>query len=290
MYSVITPLHVTGIWVARLSDNPLEYGSIGAGLNLAMYVRAAGRKGPCRIILNGNSVLEEQSRFICNNGGVDITTNTYSPVKLGYGFGLSAALLISHALLVYSYSNRSLMRGLQEAHVLEVKYKTGLGDVLSEYIGGYAIRVKPGPPGIGVAYRIPLKEYISLVVVEMELFETTPSMLSRITSEIYEYGEKLLNEVILKEDLGVFFENARKFTSRIFDYSRVKELLAGIPGIIDYYLKKSALVVWVEREYLSEIREILEKRGVKIHTTTISPIGVTIVHSHESSEKRKPVN
>jgi len=40
------------------------------------------------------------------------------------------------------------------AHNAEVNCKTGLGDVLASFHGGFEVRVKPGAPGIGTVEKI----------------------------------------------------------------------------------------------------------------------------------------
>ncbi|MEM0198763.1 MAG: kinase, partial [Desulfurococcaceae archaeon] len=202
------------------------------------------------------------------------------PVELGKGFGASAALLIAHSLASHALAGKPSLRALQVAHIVEVKYRTGLGDVIAEYTGGLAIRVKPGAPGVGLAYRVIPRQRVDLVVAELNGVEDTSRMLSRITSEVYRVGENLLNRVVETEDVHVFFESARKFTSMLFDYTPAKSLLSGLKGVIDYYMKKSALVVWVEREYADDVLSSIKSKGIRAFKTTISPIGVNLVHTN----------
>lgn len=273
---VIVPLHISGLWIPHYSDNPLESGSVGAGLAVASYLTAR-EVSECSIILNGESVLVDQARETCRELGVNAGVVAYSKFNLGSGFGLSAALLISHSIVSHIARRRPLFKALQRAHVLEVKYRTGLGDVIAEYTGGFVIRVKPGAPGVGVAYRVPVKERVHIVLAETGRGEPTSSMLSRLTSDVLSEGERLLSRVVESENLAVFFESARLFTSRLFNYSAVEEAVKGLRGVVDYYLKKSALVIWTEREYVFENIFELEKRGFIATYTTISPIGVHVV-------------
>lgn len=283
---VVTPLHVSGIWVPHYSENALETGSIGAGLNLAIYLRAQGSLGACRIYLNGIAVLEEQAKTVCDEAGISVETKAYSAMPLGRGFGVSAGLLASHALITYLYANRPSIKALQRAHVLEVHYRTGLGDVIAEYTGGFALRLRPGAPGVGLAYRVIPRERVHLVVADLGISESTSSMLSRINFEKYKVGIALLSEVIEKEDISLFFDYSRRFTSTIFNYDMINRIVEGLRGVIGFYLKKSALVMWAEREYIHEIISLLrEKKSIKALYTTISPIGVTLVRATQSPEK-----
>jgi pantoate kinase len=100
-----------------------------------------------------------------------------------------------------------------------------------------------------------------------------------MSTSLCEYGEVLLRKVVESEDLMVYFESSRLFTSRLFDYSIVERVVSGLNGIIDYYLKKSALIMWVEREYLGEVLGELERKRLKPIPATISQVGVLIAHT-----------
>lgn len=283
--TVIAPLHVSGIWVPHYSEDPIETGSVGAGLNLTLYLEAKFRKGPCTIILNGESIFVEQAKKICENAGVDVETHATTPFALGRGFAISAATLVSHSIAAHMVADKPLLRALQIAHILEVKHKTGLGDVIAEYTGGFAIRLRPGAPGVGLAYRILPRSRADLIVADLGTLEPTSTMLSRMKVEDYELGKSLLKKIVESEDLRIFFECSRIFTSRLFDYTKAKNALKGLPGIIDYYVKKSALIVWIEKESVQEILEELKRRGIKALYATISNIGVVLVHSAKSPKK-----
>ncbi|ADV65049.1 pantoate kinase [Desulfurococcus mucosus] len=286
---VKVPLHVSGLWIPFKSENPLETGSYGAGLNLDLYMEAEATAGDCGIRVNNETVLRDQSLEICS-GGPGVSVGAYSPVSLGSGFGLSAGLLIAHALAAYRAKGLPSLRAFQVAHVLEVKYSTGLGDVLSEYTGGFAIRLKPGAPGVGVAHRVMLPENPVLVVGELPYREPTHMMLSRISSSLYSEAFSYYRRIVETEDLHEFFTYSQAFTRRIFDYSTVDKVLQGVKGVVSFYLKKAALVIWVEDEYALEVSELLGSKGVKVFTTRVSSRGVTVEYSTKSPAKREPAN
>lgn len=278
------PLHISGIWIPHYTSSYLETGSRGVGLTVTSYL-IAEETSKCNITLNNREVLVDQALETCRDLGVNTGVRSNSHFNLGSGFGLSAALLISHSLIAYSATSKPLLRALQHAHILEVKYRTGLGDVIAEYMGGFIVRTKPGAPGIGIAYKIPIKSRIDLVLVELGIGESTSQMLSRMSRELLVESEELLERVLEAQDLEVFFESSRLFTSRLFNYNRVREILRDLRGIIDYYLKKSALVIWCEKEFIDELISELRARRLKAYYSTISPIGVHIVDSTKSSKK-----
>jgi pantoate kinase len=279
---VLIPLHVSGIWIPRLDEDPSRSGSVGAGLNVTIYANAKAVPGGCDLLVNNNVVFKESSKRICIEAGVDVTTRLEAPFNLGEGFGLSAAALISHALLAFARAKRPLTRALQLAHELEVMQRTGLGDVIAEYTGGFVVRTVPGAPGYGYAYRVIPRTRVDLVVASTGFYESTSTMLSRMDSYTLELGERLLRDIVESEDLLVFFEAASTFTRRLFDYMRVDGALRRARGVVGYYLKKAALVVWVEREYRGEVYEALSKMGFKVCYASISQLGVMLVHTAKS--------
>ncbi|MEL9908963.1 MAG: hypothetical protein QXP97_06085 [Desulfurococcus sp.] len=55
----------SGIWIAKPSEDPLEAGSIGVGINLALYARAVATEAPCEIQVNGLRFFVDQARDVC---------------------------------------------------------------------------------------------------------------------------------------------------------------------------------------------------------------------------------
>ncbi|MEM4717912.1 MAG: kinase [Desulfurococcaceae archaeon] len=270
------PLHVSGIWIPHYSSSPVETGSVGAGLNISIYVESLVKRGPCKILLNNEEVFPRNANELCSELGVSVLSNINSPIRLGSGFGLSAAVFITHALGSYLLVGKPSIQALQRAHVLEVVNLTGLGDVISEYTGGFTVRARPGAPGIGYAYRVIPREQVSLLVAELGRCEDTSSMLKRMSTSMIEQGRAMLRRVIETEDLKTYFDHSREFTSRLYSYTLVDDILSKVKGVIGYYLKKSALVIWIEKEYVNDIVEILVNNGIRTHFASISQVGVTV--------------
>lgn len=277
------PLHVSGIWIPHYEEDPLRTGSVGAGLNISIKAMAKYRLGECRIYFNEETeVFRHVALDLCKETGINVETIVTSPARLGSGFGLSAGLIIAHSLFTHLLSGKGSLRALQKAHYHEVTNRTGLGDVLAIYTGGFAVRVKAGAPGVGYAYRIIPRHRVQLIVIELEQSESTPSMLSRLTSEIMSMGMRLLDRVIETEDISIFFESSRIYTSSLFDYTLAKQVANRIPGIVDYYLKKSALVIWVEHDHLEDAIETARSMNLKAYPATISDMGVSVDYSTKS--------
>ena len=71
-----------------------------------------------------------------------------SPLPLGCGFGLSgaAALATAYALNALHGRGKTVEELAMIAHVAEVENRTGLGDVCSQYHGGFLVKLQEGAP------------------------------------------------------------------------------------------------------------------------------------------------
>lgn len=283
LLKIKVPLHVSGIWIPRLTNDLKKSGSIGCGLNLELYVELVDYiLDNCFIELNNKIVLRDHSNYICRNTGLNMGVRVSSIVDLGVGYGVSSASTLIHALAssIILKKDLSLIEYAKLAHEAEVLYKTGLADVISQYYGGVLIRIHPGAPGIGVVKNIDIQDNPVLLACILSGDETTPIMLSRVDQSVYKYGENLLKELIKNPSLESLFEKSQLFTRRVFDYKQVDDLMRNwISKTPGFYRKKQALIIWCEREWCSDLRDYLEKHGLKCFKTSINKGGFRIVYS-----------
>lgn len=281
---VKVPLHVSGLWAPVLGGDLLHTGSIGAGLVLDIWVTSKAVGGGCWIELGGRRVLQEHASRICGLEGSSIGVSAVSPIDLGKGFAVSSALSLSLSAQI-SLGKKGFIseESTWSAHIAEVEFKTGLGDVIAQFHGGFVIRVKPGPPGVGVARSIKgLKP--TLVVAELPGVEPTPLMLSRIKSPEYEFAREAVLKLWDNPDLALFFRLAHEFTMKSFNYTRAVESLKGARGLIGFYVKKRALVAWVEDEWAEDLADLLESNKLNPFKTTLSDEGVSVVYPAQSPQ------
>lgn len=164
------PAHVTGFFKAEAGGGRCmdESGSLGAGFSIARGVRTSvsgarpgagpegGRLsistsgyGPGNTDVSRAVVAEFERAAGC--GGISADIRHEIGVPVGYGLGCSSAAALSLALAL----NEALGGCLSEeqagrvAHRAEISCRTGLGDVLAAYHGGFEVRVAAGAPGIG---------------------------------------------------------------------------------------------------------------------------------------------
>ena len=166
------PAHVTGFFKAEEgSDSAGEdgRGSLGAGFSIALGVRTRvsgarierGGHGPGRLRISTTGYAPEDTavsrevvaEFERASGGARLSADIRHEigVPVGYGLGCSSAAALSLALAL----GEALGCGMQAeqagriAHRAEIRCRTGLGDVLAAYHGGFEVRTRAGAPGVG---------------------------------------------------------------------------------------------------------------------------------------------
>jgi len=227
------PAHITGFFKAHLDDNEnnLEnLGSMGAGFSIKQGVTTRVRiqtkedqESNFKIITNGyQSDKTDVSEFVLNEflklG--EFSTNFFEiehdiSIPVGYGLGSSGAVALS---LSYAL-DQALQTKLEKtvigkiAHNAEVNCKTGLGDVLASYHGGFEIRVKPGAPGIGHVKKISI-EKISVVMICFSPISTNKFIKERL-SQINGLGGKMVNRLLESKNYKNFQDMSLEFAKYI---------------------------------------------------------------------------
>ena len=153
------------------------------------------------------------SKFSTEGKFVDIIHKIDVPV--GYGFGCSAAVALSLAIALNDALKSKLSRieVAQIAHDVEIECKTGLGDVLASYHGGFEIRDKPGAPGIGHVQKINLNK-ISIIMICFSPISTSKFIKERL-SQINGLGGKMVNELLESKNYEHFQEMSLEFAKYV---------------------------------------------------------------------------
>ena len=227
------PAHVTGFFKAYLNDNQnnLEnLGSMGAGFSIKQGVTTRvkiesknNQKTNFKITTKGyQSDKTDISEFILNeflklgkfsNKFFNIEHDISIPV--GYGLGSSAAVALSLSFAL----DQALETKLDKisigkiAHNAELNCKTGLGDVLASFHGGFEIRVKPGAPGIGRVEKI-LTEEIAIIMICFSPISTNKFIKERL-SQINGLGGKMVDKLMESKNYEHFQEMSLEFANYI---------------------------------------------------------------------------
>ena len=227
------PAHVTGFFKAYLNDNQnnLEnLGSMGAGFSIKQGVTTRvkietknNQKSSFQITTKGyQSDKTDISEFILNeflklgkfsNNFFNIEHDISIPV--GYGLGSSAAVALSLSFALDQVLETKLDKITigKIAHNAELNCKTGLGDVLASFHGGFEIRVKPGAPGIGRVEKI-LTEKISVIMICFSPISTNKFINERL-SQINGLGGKMVNKLMKSKDYEHFQDMSLEFANYV---------------------------------------------------------------------------
>jgi pantoate kinase len=266
------PLHISGFWKPIETSTPLTTGSIGAGITVSPCVRVSeGRK--CELEVNDVCIDLRLTKIINDYLKLDDLpmVRIESPVNLGEGFGLSAAIAIAYSTFALRKigSNITINEVGKLAHISEVVNRTGLGDVIAEIRGGgLVIRTKPGPPGIGDIDVIPIPHSVALATVLIGKMHT-PEMLERFKYSISSEGLRSYINFIREPTIENFVQEAHRFSlatgmlTRDLD-ARIKDLLRNnikSGCVIGYFVKKSLLVVIHDEACSDDIKSNLDTLG-----------------------------
>ena len=276
------PLHITGFWKPIYTRDPITTGSLGAGLNIDSYLIADIMKSSrSTIILNDKEINIPTVKRVLKYLKSPITIKAYTRAILGAGYGLSAALALAASIgttIVYGMKI-SLEKAASIAHIAEVEEATGLGDVIAMYYGGFEVRVKPGPPGIGEIIKIPYDPSIKIITLILGKYDT-PSMLRRYGIKQYIMAENCLKELLSYPDLQYFLELSRAFTKTFFNYNEVEKIIDPIKKyLIGYYLKKKVLVMAIEKDHINDVVEYLNHKKIRHIISSISSNGISLEES-----------
>ena len=228
------PAHVTGFFKAHLEDHleSLEnLGSMGAGFSIKQGVTTSvkisskqkDQKSNCRIKSQGyQSDKTDVSEFVLNEFlklgkfsemFFDIEHKITIPVGYGLGSSSAVALSLSYALDQALKTKLDKTKIGQIAHNAEINCKTGLGDVLASFYGGFEIRVKPGAPGIGAVEKIST-EKISVIMICFSAISTNKFIKERL-SQINGLGGKMVNKLLESKSYEHFQEMSLQFAKYV---------------------------------------------------------------------------
>ncbi len=223
------PAHVTGFFKAQLDDQNLktnELGSLGAGFSIQDGVTTQVEVSPAeefdyKITTDGYSTENTSvSEFVINDfikrtrSKYFINVHHEISVPVGYGLGSSGAVALSLAVALNKALNLNLSKEEvgQIAHNAEIMCKTGLGDVLASYHGGFEIRIKAGAPGVGVLEKIDTDSNVVLICFSPI---STKKFITEKIEIINGLGGKMVDELRKTRNYDDFQDMSIKFSKYI---------------------------------------------------------------------------
>ena len=229
MATAFCPAHITGFFKAELDkEDSKQLGSLGAGFSIQKGVKTTVTVrektkhdiSDFAIKVNGFESGDMRvselvlSRFSVKGKFIDVTHDIDVPV--GYGFGCSAAVALSLSIALNDALDCKLtkIQVAQIAHDIEIECRTGLGDVLASYHGGFEVRVKPGAPGIGQVKKINSKEKRDVIIICFNPISTKKFLKEKISS-INGLGGKMVKKLIESNDTEEFQDMSLKFAKYV---------------------------------------------------------------------------
>ena len=223
------PAHITGFFKAHMDENKIDsekFGSMGAGFSIKEGVTTKVIISPktnqisnCKISTKGfQSDKTDVSEFVLNeflklgdfdDVFFDIEHDISIPVGYGLGSSGAVALSLSYALDQVLETKLDKFEIGKIAHNAEVKCKTGLGDVLASYHGGFEVRVKPGAPGVGKVEKMDTKN-ISVIMVCFSPISTNKFIQEQL-SKINGLGGKMVTKLRESKDYDKFQDMSLEF-------------------------------------------------------------------------------
>lgn len=230
-----SPGHVTGFFATKEgvysdADSKLQ-GSLGAGFSIDKGITSIVKIFPSsskkfEIKLNGSSNYDlKVSRFVVEyylqiiNYPVFISVEHETNLPIGFGLGSSgsAALSLSYALNKSLKTNFTKIEAAQIAHHADLTCRTGLGTVISEYTGGFELRLSMGGPGIGRVVKTPLSPEWKAIIMCFKPIETNFLLNNFLKEEKRRYlnqlGEKMMNELSQNPKVDTFLNMSHLFAS-----------------------------------------------------------------------------
>ena len=229
MATAFCPAHITGFFKAELGKgDSKQLGSLGAGFSIQKGVKSTVTIrdkikhdiSDFSIKVNGFESGDMRvselvlSKFTTKGKFIDVTHEIDVPV--GYGFGCSAAVALSLSIALNDALGCKLskIQVAQIAHDVEIECKTGLGDVLASYHGGFEVRIKPGAPGVGEIKKIDSKEKRDVIIICFNPISTKKFLKEKISS-INGLGGKMVSKLIESNDTEEFQDMSVKFAKYV---------------------------------------------------------------------------
>jgi len=221
------PAHVTGFFKADVEQHKPELmGSLGAGFSIKDGVTTTvslekNDKNDFQIKVSGYETDNtDVSEFVINKF-LELTEQNYSvlvqhdvAVPIGYGLGCSGAVALSLAFALDQALETKLSKEEigKIAHTAEVFCKTGLGDVIGAFYGGFEIRTKPGAPGIGSLEKIDAHSKVIIVCFSPV---STKKFLNENLAIINGLGGKMVDRLIQTKDYNEFQDMSVEFAKYV---------------------------------------------------------------------------
>ena len=152
------PANISCIFSIVENKNPAKKGSLGVGFTVNKGVivsikkipilKKSNKKNIIKILFNNNKIKFPTVETVIkklnkNKENLEIKISSGLPLSCGFGISGASALASAYALNKLLNLKKKKLELAKIAHIAEVKNKTGLGDIVNQYYGGFLIKLQP---------------------------------------------------------------------------------------------------------------------------------------------------
>ncbi|MFX1517741.1 MAG: hypothetical protein ACFFC6_15670 [Promethearchaeota archaeon] len=222
--------HLTGIFEIRdTSKDILQKGSRGAGFSINRGVITTARKAKdsdCGIFFDGKKMPEIEATvttqiielLVPEKDRANLRIEHTLQVPLSSGYGASAAGAVGAAYAINDLLELGLTKLdlFQIAHRAEILTKSGLGDVIGLYQGGFEIRLREGAPGVGETTSYNNPDEWKVATVHLGTLPTSEVLSNHHKRKmVNEAGREVISELLLSPDFTNFIKQTVIFTTKV---------------------------------------------------------------------------
>ena len=302
-----SPGHITGFFSTPDSHistiDPKFLGSMGAGFSIDKGITStvkvfSSNENNYEIKLNGipnfelkvsNFVIASYMRVIREPVYLSIEHESELPIGYGLGSSGSAALSLSYALNEALKTNLTKVQAAQIAHNADVVCRTGLGTVISEFTGGFELRLSVGGPGIGRVIKSKLSTDWCVIVLCLEPIKTEVWLDKWVTNEnkhsLTLLGRKMVNVLHQDPKVESFLEMSYQFAHEYhLDKGKCQNPLnlLQVEGIqASVALFGHTLFTLTERDKVPRIVKLLEQFKGQLLVCGVDNLGARLVRRND---------
>ncbi|HKU84316.1 MAG TPA: hypothetical protein VJP58_09760 [Candidatus Nitrosocosmicus sp.] len=302
-----SPGHITGFFSTPDSHisttDPKFLGSMGAGFSIDKGITStvkvfSSTEKNCEIRLNGipnfelkvsNFVVASYMRLIHKPVYLSIEHESDLPIGYGLGSSGSAALSLSYALNEALKTNLTKVQAAQIAHHADIACRTGLGTVISEYTGGFELRLKVGGPGIGRVIKSELSPDWCVIILCIEPIRTDLWFEKSVTNEnrfiLNLLGKKMVSDLQRDQNVGSFLDMSYQFAREYnLDKGNCQNPLnllqaEGIKASVALF--GHTLFTLIERAKLSRVVKLLEQFRGQLLVCGVDNLGARLLRRND---------
>jgi pantoate kinase len=307
MAKAYSPGHITGFFATQITQNftlkPKYRGSLGAGFSIDKGITStvkvfSSTEKNYEIRLNGipnfelkvsNYVVAYYMQLIRDPVFLSIEHDCDLPIGFGLGSSGSAALSLSYALNEALKTNLTKLQAAQIAHNADIFCRTGLGTVISEFTGGFELRLSVGGPGIGRVIKSELSPDWCVIILCLEPIKTELWLEKPITSEkkrsLNLLGIKMVNKLHQDKNVGSFLHMSYQFACEYqlnegkCQYPLRVLQAEGIQASVALF--GHTLFTLTKRDQLPKIVKLLERFKGQLLVCGIDNLGARLIKKNE---------